>query len=107
MELARISKLPDVRSAVLGDLTGTFLDAVNEPDGEAVAAIMGFLSSTLIRAGDQLGLGALGRISLSGDSRAFVVVVRDSSVITASVEPPRSIAAVEKHLDASLHPRDG
>ena len=65
-DLALISGVPGVKSAVLGDLAGGYLDAVREPDGESVAAVMGFLSSTMGQAGDQLGLGELRRISFAG-----------------------------------------
>jgi predicted regulator of Ras-like GTPase activity (Roadblock/LC7/MglB family) len=100
--LAIIAKLPEVKSAVLGDLAGGFLDAVREQDGETVAAVMGFVSSSLVQAGDQLGLGALRRISVAGEARACLVVVQTDSVITACVEPAKSLAAVEKVLDTSV-----
>ena len=40
-DLALISGVPGVKSAVLGDLAGGYLDAVREADGEGVAAVMG------------------------------------------------------------------
>lgn len=100
-DLAAISRLPNVKSAVLGDLSGGFHDAVREPDGESVAAVMGFVSTALADAGDQLGLGALARISVSGGARAALVTLRDGYVTTAFVEPGSSLGAVEKLLEGS------
>ena len=62
-DLATIAKIPHVSSAVLGDLTGGFFDAIREPDGESVAAVAGFLSANFAQAGERLGLGTLGRIT--------------------------------------------
>ncbi|HYS79398.1 MAG TPA: hypothetical protein VEM76_01750 [Anaeromyxobacteraceae bacterium] len=91
-----------MRSAVLGDLSGGYLDALREPDGEGVAAVMGFLSSAMTQAGDQLGLGDLRRISFAGEGTACVVAFAGASVMAARIEPARSLAAVEKALEASL-----
>lgn len=104
--LALIAKVPDVKGAVLGDLAGSFLDAVREPDGETIAAVMGFMATLLIQAGDHLGLGTLRGVSLSGPGSARVVAVRDGVVIAASVEPARSLAAVEKALEGALQGRE-
>ena len=99
-DLATVTSAPEVKSAVLGDLEGTFLDAFNEADGETIAAVMGFVSATVLAAGALLGLGALRRISLSGPSQASVVVIQDRSVIAAAIEPPRALGAVEKFLES-------
>ncbi len=102
-DLAAIAKLQDVKSAVFGDLAGGFLDGVRQEDGETVAAVMGFVASALAEAGEQLGLGGLRRVSVTGEARATVVVVQGEAVIAASVEPARSLAAVEKALDTPVH----
>ena len=44
-------------------------------DGETIAAVMGFVSSALARAGEELGLGALRRIAIVGEASARLVVV--------------------------------
>jgi hypothetical protein len=100
--LSMIGSIPGVKSAVLGDLGGALLDALREPESEAVAAEMGFLGATVIEAGEQLGLGALQRIVLAGPARAAVVVVRDRQVLAARVDPPRALAAVEKSILAAF-----
>jgi len=97
-----IAGLPEVRSAVLGDLGGAFLDAVREPDGETVAAVTGYLASLLVQAGEQLGLGSLRRLSVSGEKRALLVVVDGRHLVAAQVDPPRALAAVEKLVETSF-----
>lgn len=104
-DLTLIAGLPEVRSAVLGDLAGGFHDAVEEGDGETVAAVMGFLASIVSQVGGELGLGSLDRLSLAGESQAHVVVVRGSSVIAARVERPGALAAAEKAVDGALQGR--
>jgi predicted regulator of Ras-like GTPase activity (Roadblock/LC7/MglB family) len=101
-DLAVIAKLAGVKSAVLGNLEGAYLDAVRETDGETIAAEMAFVSSTMMEAGEQLGLGQLSTISLAGPQRASVVVVRGQHVITALVEPAKSLGAVEKSIETSF-----
>jgi hypothetical protein len=100
-DLKRVAKIPEVKSAVLTDMAGGFLDALREPDGESVAAVTGFLTSTMNQAGDDLGLGALRGISFSGQARGCLIVVQGNSVTTAFVEPPTSIPGVEKLFDMS------
>jgi predicted regulator of Ras-like GTPase activity (Roadblock/LC7/MglB family) len=101
-DLALVTSLPEVKGVVLGDLEGVFHDAVNEDDGESIAAVMGFVCAAVLQAGETLGLGTLHRLSLSGPSRASVVLVDGQQVISAAVEPPKALAAVEKALDSSL-----
>jgi len=102
-DLAIIANLPDVKSAVLGDLAGSFHDAVREQDGETIAAVMGFVSSAMVQAGEELGLGALWRSSVAGEARGCVVVVQGERVITAWVEPGKSVVGIERFLDTSVH----
>jgi predicted regulator of Ras-like GTPase activity (Roadblock/LC7/MglB family) len=102
-----VTSLPEVKGVVLGDLEGTFHDAVNEDDGESIAAVMGFICANVLQAGESLGLGTLHRVSLSGPTHASVALVQGRSVITAAVEPARSLAAVEKVLDSTLLTKEG
>jgi len=100
-DLAVIARIPNVTSTVLGDLAGGFYDAIREADGESVAAVAGFLATNLVQAGDRLGLGPLGRISLSGPTRAFVIAVHGNAVVTTTVEPTSALPTVERALDTS------
>jgi hypothetical protein len=101
-DLEQIARLPGVRSAVQGDLAGAFVDAVREADGETAAAVSGFLAATLLGAGEQLGLGALRRVTLQGPARAGLVLVQDGAVIAATVEPA-ALAGVERALETPTH----
>jgi hypothetical protein len=101
-DLALIANLPEVRSAVLSDLSGALLDAVRDADPESSAAVAGFLASALAQGGDQLGLGPLRKAAVTGERRACFLVFRGGAVVSACIEPPTSIAAVEIVLDAAL-----
>jgi hypothetical protein len=101
-DLGTIARIPSVASAVLGDLAGGFYDAIREGDGESVASVTAFVSSALVSAGEELGLGALRRVAVAGERRALVVVVVAQSVITARVEPAAALSAVERALDAAV-----
>jgi len=100
IDLARVAKIPNVASAVLGDLSGGFFDAIREGDGEAVAAVTGFISTSLANAGEQLGLGVLSRVSLAGPTRACVIAIEAGGVATLGVAPPGALPAVERALDS-------
>lgn len=101
-DLAVMAGLPDVRGAVLGDLAGTFIDAIREPDGETLAAEMAFLATSLREAGDGLGLGTLRTVSIGGGARAAILALRGSTVVSALVDPPRALAAVEKAVESAF-----
>jgi len=98
-ELSRITKLPEVKSAVLSDRAGGLLDAAGEADGESVAAVAGFLASSLAEAGEELGLGALRRIAFAGRSRACLLLAGGERLTMVSIEPPAAATAVERALD--------
>jgi len=100
--LSAIVKLPEVRGAVLGDFAGVFLDAVREQDGENIAAVMGFVASALMQAGEQLGLGTLRRAALLGEARASLLVLDKKHVLTLKIEPPKALPAVEKQVETSI-----
>ncbi len=101
--LAMIGKLPEVKSAVLADRSGVFLDALNEPDGETTAAVVGFIATLMGEAGEQLGLGNMQGIQCSGPGRTSLIRLDGDRVLTAYVDPKVSIAAVEKKLDGVLN----
>jgi predicted regulator of Ras-like GTPase activity (Roadblock/LC7/MglB family) len=104
-ELETVARLPGVSAAVLGDLEGTFLDAVGTSDGESIAAEMGFVAIALLEVGELLGLGPLTRFSLSGRSSACLLLRRRRSVLTAQVAPPQTLGAVERAVEAAFQER--
>jgi predicted regulator of Ras-like GTPase activity (Roadblock/LC7/MglB family) len=101
-DLQFLSKLPEVRSAVLSDPSGGLVEAIRETDGESVAAVMSFLVSTLSQAGDELGLGPLNRLSVAGPTQASLVVVLADGILSAVIQPPGAFPTVERALDAAL-----
>jgi predicted regulator of Ras-like GTPase activity (Roadblock/LC7/MglB family) len=101
-DLATVARIPHVASAVLGDAEGGFHDAIREADGESVASVSAFAATSLAQAGEELGIGALRRIAVTGDKRALVVAVEGGALLTARVDPVAALAAVEKALDAAV-----
>jgi predicted regulator of Ras-like GTPase activity (Roadblock/LC7/MglB family) len=101
-DLATIARIPNVASAVLGDTSGGFHDAIREPDGEAVASVAAFVTTSLAQAGEELGLGGLRRVVVAGEKRAFLVAAAGGALVTARVEPPSALANVERAFDASI-----
>ena len=105
LELSRISTLSGVKGTVLSDLNGGLLDAVGEPDGESIAAVAGFLASTLAEAGEELGLGTLHRMSFGGRTRAWLMVGGDGLLTVVSIEPAAALAAVERAVESFAQER--
>ncbi len=103
MDLSRIGTIPGIKSAVLGDLGGALIEAVNHPDAEAMAAVMGFAIGQLGAAGESLGLGRLRRIALMGTSTACLIAPQASSVVAICFGPTMSMATIEKKLEGLLH----
>ena len=101
-DLSFITRVPEVRSAVLSDPSGGLVEAVREADGESVAAVMAFIATTLSQAGDEMGLGPLGRLSFAGPSQASLVVLYAEGILSAVIQPPGAFPAVERALDAAL-----
>lgn len=101
-DLAVIARIPSVASAVLGDLAGGFYDAIRDPDGESVAAVAGFVSSGLARAGEDLGLGALARVAIAGEARACLLAIDGGAVVALRLSEPSALSSVERALEASL-----
>jgi hypothetical protein len=102
VDLAAIAELSGVRSVVLADPSGTFLGAIREADGEAVAAVVGFLTCSLGQLGDELGLGPLLRMSVAGEARASLVVALPERTLSAAIEPAAAFPAVERAIEVML-----
>jgi hypothetical protein len=100
-ELETVASLPGVSAAVRSDLAGTFLGALGTGDGEAIAAEMGFVGAALQGIGELLGLGAFASLSLSGRSRACLLVARPQALLTALISPAQSLGPVERAVDTA------
>ncbi|HVP66117.1 MAG TPA: hypothetical protein VMT17_02520 [Anaeromyxobacteraceae bacterium] len=97
-----IAKLPEVKSALVSTRQGGVVEVMREREGERVAAVVGFLSSTLGEAGDELGLGHLRRVAFNGPGRGGVIAVAGAELVAAFVEPPSSVASIEKLLAGAV-----
>jgi predicted regulator of Ras-like GTPase activity (Roadblock/LC7/MglB family) len=101
-DLASVARIPNVAGAVLGDAGGAFYDAIREQDGESVASVAAFVTTSLGQAGEELGLGALRRVAMAGEKRGLLVAAAGGVLVIARVEPATALAAVERAFDASL-----
>ncbi len=101
-DLATVARIPNVASAVLADAAGGFHDAIREQDGESVASVAAFVTTSLTQAGEELGLGALRRVAIAGAKRALLVGTASGALVIVRVEPTAALAAVEKAFDASI-----
>ncbi len=99
-DIAAIARLPEVKKVVRTTLEGALIDSIREPDPEGVAAVAGFVVGALAQAGDQLGLGSLRRILVSGGRCADLAAVQDQVVVLLRIEPASATAVAEKALDA-------
>jgi predicted regulator of Ras-like GTPase activity (Roadblock/LC7/MglB family) len=100
IDLRSLTRLPQIKSAVLSDAAGGLRDASGNVDGEAVAAVTGYLTGALTDTGERLGLGPLHSISFSGRDRASLLLVRGDVVLTTVVEPAAALSTVEKTVEA-------
>jgi predicted regulator of Ras-like GTPase activity (Roadblock/LC7/MglB family) len=98
LDLATIVRLPQVKSAVLSDPAGGLRDVIGNVDGEAVAAVTGYLTGALAETGERLGLGPLLSISFAGGERAALVVVQGDVVLTTIIEPAAALSTVERSV---------
>jgi predicted regulator of Ras-like GTPase activity (Roadblock/LC7/MglB family) len=102
IDLTAVTSHPDVKGAVLGDYEGTLLQSSDDVDGESIAAVMVLFFLALRGAGEHLGFGELQRVSISGARQAAVVSAVRDGVLTALVDPPRSLAVAERFLESAL-----
>ena len=100
--LAWVSGIPEIMSAVVGDMSGAVTDVAGDPEGETTAAISGFAATSLTEVGEALGLGSLEGFSVAGKDIAVVVTVMGGMLITTRVDPAKPLAAVEKKLASVL-----
>ncbi len=102
MDLTAIASLPAVKSTMLCDPAGALLQATGEDDAESAAAVVGFLTATLGRVGDELGLGPLYRMSVAGPARATLIVSLGDSVLSTVIAPSSAFPTVENAIDTIL-----
>jgi predicted regulator of Ras-like GTPase activity (Roadblock/LC7/MglB family) len=99
----QIAKFPEVIAVVLSDVSGALLEATGDVDGEAAGAVNAVALRSLNAIGEQLGIGALKRASITGPGLACVLATNDQEVVGLYVDPSRPLGAFEKKLDGVLH----
>jgi len=81
-------ELPEVKSFIIGNTEGSLLRTENEPDGESIAAVMGFMWNTITEPGEMLGLGAPRYLSFQSSSQAYMVInTKQTKLVTISLAP--------------------
>jgi predicted regulator of Ras-like GTPase activity (Roadblock/LC7/MglB family) len=97
-----VAKLPEVSALVVSDTSGTLRESSGTIDAEAAGAIHAFAFQTLGQLGDLLGLGTLHQASVTGPSKACLIVGHNGEVIGVYVDPNKPLSAIEKKLLDSL-----
>ncbi len=101
--LPSLASISEIRAVVIADHSGSLHDAVGGQDNEAVAAIMGFIGTTMNQAGELLGFGPVQRMTVTSPSQAWVVTVKGSAIVGVIADASTSLANLEKKLDSALH----
>jgi len=101
-DLSLLTCFPEIRRAVASDRSGAVLDSVGESDAESLAAVTGSIAELLMQAGENLGLGELRWVSVEGETQASIIAVDEGAVVAGRVDAPRSLAGIQKALDAAL-----
>ncbi len=103
-KLSIFTNMPEVKSVVVGDTDGALVEEKNEPDGESIAAIFGYLCNEINQCGEMMGFGSAKRITVSGgQGESSVLILRDNRIWTISLHAGKPIAPFEKKLDAILN----
>ena len=100
--LSDIARFPEVTSVVAGDLNGAVLECIDEPEGEVVASVMGFVVSLLSMVGRSLGVGPVARIAINGATRSCIVTVQGQTAVTAFIGPKESVGTMIKKLETVI-----
>lgn len=99
MEILKvISELPGVESSVLGDADGGLIDALDEPDGEATAAVAGFTTHKLSEAGEILGLGPLESVNVQSSRAGSAVIHTGRSLLTLRLTAKSPASGLEERV---------
>jgi len=101
--LPSLAGISEIRSVVIADHAGSLHDAVGGQENEAVAAIMGFMGTTMNQAGELLGFGPVQRMTITSPTQSWVVTVKGSVIIGVLADASASLANLERKLDSVLH----
>lgn len=98
----QIAKFPEVAALVVTDDAGSLLESSGDIDGEALGAVHVVTMQALSRCGNALGLGALHRLTVTGQKRSCLIAVYDQEVLGVYIDPTKPIGAFEKKLETAL-----
>lgn len=95
---AQVARLPDVLGATVSDLSGALLESSGAIDGEVAGAIHAYALQSMMQAGETLGLGACQRVTVTGPTKAFLIIACDNEVLGADVDPTKPLNVIEKKI---------
>lgn len=99
---SQIARFPEVLALVVTDRSGAVLDASGELDAEAAGAVYTVAAGALEQVGEQLGLGAFARSSITGPATACLVAPHEDAVVAIHLDPKKPVGAIERKLDTVL-----
>lgn len=97
-----VASCPEVIGAVVSDMQGTLLQSAGDIDAESLGAVISYSAGSLNNAGNELGLGDLSRIVVSGPTRTCIVTMRNRELLGVYIDSNRPVAAFEKKMDDLL-----
>lgn len=98
----QIVKFPEVVALVVTDDAGALLEMSGDIDGEACGAIHAVVIQTLVRCGEQLGLGDLQKTTLTALRRSCLITAYDREIIGIYVDASSPLTAFEKKLETAM-----
>jgi predicted regulator of Ras-like GTPase activity (Roadblock/LC7/MglB family) len=97
-----LASYPEVVGAVVSNPSGALLHSAGDLDAESVGAVLTYSSQSLASAGEQLGLGDLSRIVVTGGKRTCIVTLRQDGILGVYIDSSQPLAAFEKKMDELL-----
>jgi predicted regulator of Ras-like GTPase activity (Roadblock/LC7/MglB family) len=98
----QIARFPEVAALVVTDDTGSLLESTGDIDGEAIGAVHVVTMQALTRCGNALGLGALHKVTVTGQRHACLIAIFEQEVLGIYVDPTKPIGAFENKLETAL-----
>lgn len=100
----QLARFTEVTGLVVSDDTGSLLGTSGDIDGELLGAVHVVVMQALRRCGETLGMGELGRFTLTGAKQACVVAAHGEEVLGVYLNTAKAIGAFEKKLETLLRP---
>jgi predicted regulator of Ras-like GTPase activity (Roadblock/LC7/MglB family) len=97
-----VASCPEVIGAVVSNNVGALLQSAGEIDAETIGAVLSYSAQSLARAGENMGLGELGRVVVAGAKRTCLITVRHDEILSVYVDSSKPVASFEKKMDDLL-----